>query len=60
MGIESDLQTLTRKVACMGTTSSDSLTLREEVRDLRCQLKRKISEEHVRVAGLLEQPNGDR
>lgn len=54
--IGSDLRTLRGHLDKLDTTS-DSTALRESIRSLRSQLKRKISEEQVRQANLLDQLN---
>lgn len=54
--IGSDLRTLRAHLDKLDTTS-DSTALRESIRSLRSQLKRKISEEQVRQANLLDQLN---
>ena len=51
-----DLQALSTQLAGIGG-KSDGVRLREDIRKLRTQLKRSISEEQVRQCRLLEQHN---
>ena len=57
--IGSDLVTLRGHLNKLGR-SSEPTSLRETIRNLRSQLKRKISEEQVRQSNLLEQLSGDK
>lgn len=52
--IATDLNSLSDLVNQLRTRSGSSRELRDNLRDLRCQLKRKISEEQVRQSGLIE------
>ena len=52
--LDSELLTLRQHVEKLGS-SSDGAGLRESIRSLRCELKRRISDEQVRQSGLLDQ-----